>query len=373
MKTILVTGATGFLGSALTANWLAEGTRVKALSRNDPGGNRVRAAVEKAARGFGLLLNDAQWALLSTEQVDFRNLQGTLDPRALVDVTHVWNVAAEMSYSLKKILPAVDQNVVASSSLYDLTARYARQCQRFYHVSTAYTAGFGIEEVRETLNFTPRLVNAYKLRKWIAEVCLFQHHQEKALPLTIFRPSAVIGHQDTGWSTGASFGLFSLAEGILYGKRKAVDRIHLDLKGDSRLNLVCIDTVVRRARALLAAEEHRQRTEIFNCIGDEDFRVDESLEPVWTQLGMSVEFGPPQHEVDAELHRIIEKNKAFADRTWHFHADQLKKVLGAAYVPQPMNQDIVRRSLTHFLAHRLREIAQEPVADEAPLSAPASP
>ncbi|WP_095982013.1 NAD-dependent epimerase/dehydratase family protein [Melittangium boletus] len=373
MKTILVTGATGFLGSALTANLLAEGTRVKTLSRNDPGGDRVRAAVEKAARGFGLLLNDAHWALLSTAQVDFRDLEGTLAPRVLEDVTHVWNVAAEMSYSLKKILPAVDQNVVASSSLYDLAARHARQCQRFYHVSTAYTAGFGIEDVRETLHFTPRLVNAYQLSKWIAEVCLIQHHQEKALPLTIFRPSAVIGHRDTGWSTGVSFGLFSLAEGILYGKRKAVERIRLDLRGDSRLNLVCIDTVVSRARALLEAAEHRQPTEIFNCVGDEDFRVDESLEPAWIQLGMRVEFGPPQHEVDAELHRIIEKNKVFADTTWRFHSDQLKKVLGAAYVPQPMTQDIVRRSITHFLAHRLREIAQEPGAGEAPLSAPASP
>ncbi|ADO68983.1 NAD-dependent epimerase/dehydratase family protein [Stigmatella aurantiaca] len=360
MRTILITGATGFLGSALVASLLAEGHRVKTLSRNDPAGARVRAAAGEAARGFGLILNDRHWELLSTVEVDFRDLRSTLHPRILEDVTHVWNSAAEMSYSLKKILPAMEQNVMASSTLYALTARHARRCQRFYHVSTAYTAGFDVEEVHEALHFTPRLINAYQLSKWAAETNLFQHHQEMKLPLTLFRPSAVIGHQATGWSTGVSFGLFCLAEGILHGKRRNAGQIHLDLKEDARLNLVCIDTVVRRARELLRAEAHRQPVEIFHCVGDESLRVAEALEPAGSLLGLRVVFGPPQLEVDAEIHRIIKKNKPFADSTWHFRTDRLKQVLGDAYVPQSMNREIIRRSMMHFLAHRLQELAQEP-------------
>ncbi|WP_263436922.1 SDR family oxidoreductase [Stigmatella hybrida] len=370
MKTILLTGATGFLGSALAANLLAEGARVKTLSRNDPAGARVRAAIDQAARGFGLLLEDAHWARLCPVEVDFRNLPGTLAPEVLADVTHVWNAAAEMSYSLKKILQAVEQNVVAASALYGLTAQHAPRCQRFYHVSTAYTAGFGVDEVRETVHLTPKLINAYQLSKWTAETSLLQHHRERHLPVTLFRPSAVIGHQHTGWSTGVSFGLFCLAEGLLHGKRREAAQVWLDLNAQARLNLVCIDTVVRRALALLEARAHRQPEEIFHCVGDDTFAVAEALAPAGALLGLRVGFGPSPLAVDAEIHRLIEKNKPFADVTWHFHADRLKQVLGEAYGPQAMSPDIVHRSLAHFLAHRLQVLAQAPLA--APAARPSA-
>ncbi|MET0401807.1 MAG: SDR family oxidoreductase [Cystobacter sp.] len=352
-----MTGATGFLGSSLVATLLAEGLRVKALSRNDPSGERVRAAVDKAARGLGLELRDGQRALLSTVEVDFRDLPGTLPARVLEDVTDVWNVAAEMSYSSRKIIQSVEQNVMAATTLYRMTARHAPRCQRFHHVSTAYTVGFGTAEAHEVLDPTPKLINSYQLSKWMAEVNLVQCQPEVGLPLTLFRPSAVIGDRETGWSTGVSFGLFSLVEGILYGSRVGAGQIQLDLNGESRLNLVCVDTVVRRARNLLRAEAHRQPVEIFNCVGDESVRVSDALEPAWTQLGLRVAFSAPLLPVDAEVHRVIEKNKPFADMTWHFHADKLKKVLGESYVPQPMNTEIVRRSISHFLSHRLGELA----------------
>lgn len=368
MKTILITGATGFLGSALTARSLAEGHRVKALSRNDPAGQRVRAAVDTAARGFGFSLGAEDLSRLSVFQVDFQDLPGTLAPEVLEDVTHVWNVAAEMSYSLKKILPAVEQNVRATSMLYALAARRARRCERFYHVSTAYTAGFGIEQVRERPHVAPRVINAYQLSKWMAESNLLLHHPELGLPVTLFRPSVIIGHHDTGWSSGASFGLFFLAEALLLGKRRHAEHVQLDLKADSLLNLVCVDTVVRRALALLEARASREEREIFHCIGDELIPLAGALEPAWTALGLRAGFGPPRHAVDAELQRFLEKNKPFADTTWHFHADRLQAVLGEAYGPQPMTPRIAGRSLTHFLAHRLRELARAPV-DPAPEAA----
>jgi nucleoside-diphosphate-sugar epimerase len=368
LKTILLTGATGFLGSALAANLLAEGARVKTLSRNDPTGSRVRAAIERAARGFGLPLQEAHWARLCPVEVDFRNLPGTLAPEVLADVTHVWNAAAEMSYSLKKILQAVEQNVVATSTLYGLTAQHAPHCQRFYHVSTAYTAGFGVDEVRETVHLAPKLINAYQLSKWTAETSLLQHHREQArhLPVTLFRPSVVIGHQHTGWSTGVSFGLFCLAEGLLHAKRREAHQVRLDLNGQARLNLVCIDTVVRRALALLEAPTHRQPEEIFHCVGDDTFALAEALAATGDLLGLSVAFGPSPLAVDAEIHRLIEKNKPFADATWHFHADRLRRVLGEAYGPHTLNRDIVHRSLAHFLAHRLQVLVQEPLAEKPP-------
>jgi nucleoside-diphosphate-sugar epimerase len=370
MRTVLCTGATGFLGSALVANLLAGGTRVKTLSRADPGGARVRAAILRAARGFGLELAAEHLELLTPVQVDFQDLPGTLPPRVLQDVTEVWNAAGETSYSLGRILQSVDQNVVATSTLYDLTARHAPCCQRFYQVSTAYTAGLGVEDVRETVHFTPQLINSYQLTKWIAEANLLQHHRDKQVPVTLFRPSLLIGHQHTGWSTGASVGLFALAEALLRGQRQGATHLRLDVRAETRPNLVCIDTVVRRALGLLRAEAHRRPTEIFHCVGDQLLTLADALEPAWRQLGLSVAFGPPWHPVDTDVHRLVEKHQRLANKTWYFRTDKLQRVLGAEYGRQPMTPDITRRSLAHFLAHRLQRLAQEagdPTSPGAPL------
>ena len=53
MATVLITGCTGFVGSAIAATLLGAGFRVLALSRNDADGERTRAAVREAAAGFG--------------------------------------------------------------------------------------------------------------------------------------------------------------------------------------------------------------------------------------------------------------------------------------------------------------------------------
>ena len=57
-KVVLITGATGFVGSALAANFLAHGARVLAVSREN-GAPRAMRAVEAAAAGFGFGLSEA--------------------------------------------------------------------------------------------------------------------------------------------------------------------------------------------------------------------------------------------------------------------------------------------------------------------------
>ena len=362
MTTILVTGATGFLGSALVANLLASGLRVRALSRNDPRGERTHKAVEEAASGFGLALDAEARARLSVVEVDFQRLSETLEPRHLEDVTAVWNVAAEMSYSTRKIAQSLEQNVFASCLLYALVAKHARQCQRFYHVSTAYVAGFGLLEVPERLHFAPRLINGYQISKWMAELNLVHHQRELGLPLTLFRPSIIIGHRETGWSSGAPFGMFSLAEVLLGGKRLGAEHLQLEARGDCPQDLVCIDTVVDRAQALLEAGAHREPVEVFHCVADERFPLAQALEPAWTALGLSVAFGAARTDVDVELNRLFTGNKPFADTTWVFHTDRLQRVLGAGYRPSAMSVEVIGRSLRHFLSHRLRQLAADPLA-----------
>jgi nucleoside-diphosphate-sugar epimerase len=356
MNKILVTGATGFVGSALVANLLAEDNRVVALSRNDPTGQRTRTAVEKAAAGLGLALGPIHGSRLSTVEVDFRALDETVPPQVFEGVTAVWNVAAEMSYGIKKILDSVNQNVIASSMLYKLASQHARDCRRFYQMSTAYAAGFGRDDAPEEVNFTPGLINSYQLSQWVAEVALLHSQPERGLPLTIFRPSIVIGHETTGWSTGVSFGAFLLAAAVLYGKQAGAARLSFDLEPDGMPNLICVDTVIRRALALTRLEgPSRRPAEIFHCVTDHGTTLADLLETISDKAGVPVSFGPPSSETDQQINAVFERNKHFANGRWKFHTKRLQEALGEAYGPVAMTREIIGRSMIHYLAHQAAE------------------
>ncbi|UUZ54277.1 NAD-dependent epimerase/dehydratase family protein [Massilia sp. H-1] len=98
---VLITGATGFVGSALAANFLARSIPVVALSRKDPDGARTVAAVRAAAGGFGLDIGHAIPAHLQVIDVTWPELEKSLPAAVLAGVTHAWHCAAEMSYLLR--------------------------------------------------------------------------------------------------------------------------------------------------------------------------------------------------------------------------------------------------------------------------------
>ncbi|MET0403691.1 MAG: SDR family oxidoreductase, partial [Cystobacter sp.] len=222
-------------------------------------------------------------------------------------------------------------------------------------------------DAREQLHATPKLLNAYQLSKWMAEFHLIQHQRDLGLPLTLFRPSIIIGHQETGWSSGAPFGMFSLIELVLGARRLRAEHLQIEVRAEAQPDLVCVDTVVERAQGLLSAREHREPVEIFHCVADTRLPMVEALRPASTQLGVSLGFGPLKSAVDVELDRLFEGNKPFANRTWTFRSERLQRVLGSAYVPRPISPDIVRRSTNYYLTQSLRLVALEQQA--GPLSA----
>jgi nucleoside-diphosphate-sugar epimerase len=215
----------------------------------------------------------------------------------------------------------------------------------------------GDQEALEQLHPMPRILNAYQLSKWMAEFHLAHHQRAQGLPLTLFRPSIVIGHRETGWSSGAPFGMFSLVELVLGARRLHAEPLQIDVRAERQPDLVCVDTVVERARDLLLARTHREPVEILHCVAETRLPMAEALQPASTHLGVSLGFGPPRSPVDARLDRLFEGNKPFADWTWTFRSERLQEVLGSAYVPRPLDVDIVSRSTCHYLSQRLQVLA----------------
>ena len=218
---VLVTGATGFLGSYVAARLAERGEEVVALVRGADPQERLDAAVGAGrARALGGDLERAT-------------------PRLPHDVTQVVHCAASISFSLP-LREARAINLEGTRRLLDRAGRLPR-LERFVHVSTAYVAGLHAGRFREAnCDVGQSFRNAYERSKFEAELLV----RDSLLPTRIVRPSIVVGESASGWTSAFNvlyFPLQAFARGL-------VDRFPAD--PDALVDVVPVDHV---AEVVLAA------------------------------------------------------------------------------------------------------------------------
>ncbi|MBI4508910.1 MAG: SDR family oxidoreductase [Deltaproteobacteria bacterium] len=358
-RCVLLTGGTGFVGSALAASMLARGHKVVALSRNDPGGARTRDAVADAISGLSIEPATGWHSRLSIANVDLSQPEMALEKLSLDEVTDTWHVAAEMSYQPAKLPQAFHFNVASTSKLYSAIARRARNCKRFYYVSTAYTAGLDQDEVPERLHDAPRLLNPYQVTKWSAEAVLARKSADTGLPVTIFRPSVVIGDSVTGWNGTSSFGFYMFLDGLRLAAAHGAKAVTLDLRPDAQPNIVPIDVVVKRAVALTETTTEREQLEVFHCVADSTIENRLVLDQMSNATGVQVFTGPPRTPIDELFNKHVSLNKPFADGDWRFCTKRLKQVLGKAYSPSVVSETLVATVSGSYCGARNEDVASK--------------
>jgi amino acid adenylation domain-containing protein/thioester reductase-like protein len=205
-RTVLLTGATGFLGIHLLRELLADpGVRVHCLIR---AANAAHAGerVIGTARRYGIgpldlhrvvpLAGDLAQPGLGLSPVVFAELA-----RA-VDVIHHAGAQVNFIYPYEDLRAA---NVAGTRELIRL-AGLSRGIPLHYISSTAVLAGFGAAGVRAVTEDTPldhadQLGMGYIETKYVAEEML-RHAARAGLPVTIYRPLDVAGDHRTGaWNT----------------------------------------------------------------------------------------------------------------------------------------------------------------------------
>lgn len=245
---LLLTGATGFLGMELLARYLERTDRtVYALvrARDDAEAQaRLRATVERVVPAPGRF--DHRVLAIRGDVA----LPGLGIPRsrrlALAEsVTEIVHAAASVSFTLP-LAEAREINVEGTRRLLELAELCALHgsLRRFSHVSTAYVAGdatglFGEDDHDVGQGFR----NTYERSKWEAEQLVHAHAER--LPVQIFRPSIVVGEQETGWT--AAFNVIyaplrAYANGaampVMPGRRSApVDVVPVDYVADAIFEL----------------------------------------------------------------------------------------------------------------------------------------
>jgi thioester reductase-like protein len=289
---LLLTGATGFLGGELLVRLLEQTDRdVVTL---------VRAGDDDAAQArldatLAMLLppgaqpRDRVRAVAAHLDQPGLGLPSATRDALMCDVDTVVHCAASVQFTLP-LDEARRINVDGTREVLDCAAR-APELERFVHVSTAYVAGDRPGPYREDegdVGQRPR--NTYEETKLAAE----QHVLASGLPATsIVRPSIVVGDSRTGWTP---------AFNVIYWPLRAFSRGLLPVvpgDPDARVDIIPVDTV---ADALLELADGPPRSGTMHVVaGDQAPTIRELAELAAAAFDAPVpRFVPPGEAPEVE-------------------------------------------------------------------------
>ncbi|MBI5669485.1 MAG: NAD(P)-dependent oxidoreductase [Chloroflexi bacterium] len=228
-KTVLVTGATGFLGGAVARRLAGEGARVRALVRR-PGRDRYIRDVP----GIELVAGDI------TDPDRMKTVAQGCD--------YVFHVAAATGGTLD-----YQRKLNVDGTRYVMLAAAAARVQRVVHVSTIAVYGYGYAgDITEDIPHQPGRV-PYNITKSQAEAVVRDIGAHHNVPYSIIRPGMIYGPRSGMWTRT----MFNLS------KRKPTIFI-----GDGSGSVPCIyvDDVVDLMLTL--AVHPAAAGEAFNCVSD---------------------------------------------------------------------------------------------------------
>jgi thioester reductase-like protein len=257
-KTFL-TGATGFLGGELVKRILCENTtsEIWLLIRD----SRQIKALDRLEELFLSITEESELTITAIRHRvhlvvgDLTQLRFGLDEAAFIDlasqVDQIFHCAASI-HLIGDLAPMRKINYFGTQQVLAL-ARISSQAgnfHRFNYVSTAYIAGkrFGIIYENE-LAHNKGFCNTYEMVKHETEQMVEQAKAE--LPITIFRPSIIVGDSKTGKTT--SFNVIYEPMRLSYlGKLKilpgssksVIDVVPVDFVSDALMALSAMDKEV---------------------------------------------------------------------------------------------------------------------------------
>ena len=236
---ILVTGATGLVGSRLLYDLAAAGHAVRAIHR--PGSSRKLADFVLA--GSPSLAGRVHW--VEGDVLDLFSIE-----EAMKDVDTVYHCAAVVSFHPSRRKELMRVNVDGTANM--VHAALASGIRRFCYVSSTAALGHapGGDIVTETTPWQNDLrLSAYALSKHRAEREVWRGVEE-GLPAFIVNPSIILGpgHPDTG--SAALFG--SVQRGLRFFPRGSSGWV--DVRDVTRCMMMLADRDIVGKRYILNSE-----------------------------------------------------------------------------------------------------------------------
>jgi thioester reductase-like protein len=331
-KTVLVTGSTGFLGSAITQRLLVSGCKLRLLIRKripDSSqtsfgreslinelilGNQLDEYSQEQCRVVGERLNnDKSLHELFISNVEI--IEGDITSSSLGlekqeymklcnEVDEVFHCAAVTHFEMQGADEHVVVNIKGTENVLQFTNTGKQK--RLHYISTAYVAGKQncIIYENQILN-EPLFNNEYERSKFVAEQLVIEYAKSNDIPYTIYRPGIIVGDSKTGAT--CKFDnlylfvkvLFNIKNSFIKEKNEDLNDITIRVPGvpDALINLVPIDYVADAIVAILEKKESIGK--IYHITNPNPPRLSELRDLVMTLLeikGMHV-------KIDRELEK----------------------------------------------------------------------
>ncbi|HRY31372.1 MAG TPA: NAD-dependent epimerase/dehydratase family protein [Bacteroidales bacterium] len=195
---ILLTGATGFLGSYLLLELLQRGYEVRALRRSSSGFDQFERVMQTYADGNPGLKEKVDW--VKGDILDIFSLED-----AMKGCDTVVHAAGMVSFHRKDRKALIDINVEGTANVVNVALK--EKIGRLLYISSIAAFGRGGDDAvitEKTIWKTSRMNSRYAISKYNGEKEVWRG-QEEGLPVVVVNPAIIIGYGDPGQGSSRMF------------------------------------------------------------------------------------------------------------------------------------------------------------------------